>query len=248
VPLQINEQATGFLEQNDWNYYTYVVGNSQSNLLITVQQAQAAEDSDLYVKLDAVPTRWSYDYLDMSASKEYTLSIRDVVGRTLYIGLYGWTSGAYNLTVKTTEDCPNCVHGKCYSGVCVCDVQWSGPDCNAQHVMLTSGQVVNDVLNHTNGWRYYHFVSTTTTFIVSLKEEGIESNTVGLLYLLVAEAYEPNLRSYDYIDIDLNNGFHTITIKLDNRPGEQIDWIIGVYGSAFVSYPVPFKIIAWQPL
>jgi len=131
--------------------------------------------------------------------------------------------------------------------VCECDAEWMGPDCNSQHVMLSSGQVVNGIINQTNEWRYYHFKSNATTFIVSLKEEGFESTMIGMLYLLVAERYEPNLRSYDYMDVDLNRGFHTLTIILDNRPGEQIDWIIGVYGSVYLNNPLNFKLLVWQP-
>jgi len=250
APLVVDELVTGYVDQNDWNFYTFVV-NSQFNVEITVQQTKDAEDCDLYVKLDNIPSRWDYDYLDMSPSKKYTLVIPDVVGRTLHIGVYGWTSSEYNLTVQITGTCvPQCVHGQCISGVCVCDDAWSGPDCNAQHVMIQSGIVVNGVLNQTNDWRYYHFKSlNATTFIISLKEEGFESTTVGALYLLVTEGFEePTLRRYDYMDIDLNKGFHTLTITLDNRPDiQQLDWTIGVYASVFVTYPVPYKLLAWQP-
>jgi len=83
-------------------------------------------------------------------------------------------------------------------------------------------------------------------FFVTLKEEGLESATVGVLYLLVAEAYEPTLRNFDFIDIDFTKGFHTLTIPLDNRVGE-IDWIIGVYATVFVSKRLDFKLIVWEP-
>jgi len=244
-----NERVSGYVEQNSWNFYRYIADNSQSNIVISVLQIGTQQDCDLYVRLDDTPTRWNYDYLEISPSQTYQLVIPDVISRTLYIGIFGWLTSEYELNVTQTLSCPFvCVNGNCVEGICQCHTGWAGPDCNSQHTIITSGQLVRGYINSTNSWQYYHFVSSTTTVVISLIEEDVQTSEFGELFLFAVEDAEPTLRRYDYMDNNLNRDFHTITIILDHRVGETINWMIGVYGTAFVVNPVPFKLVVWEPI
>lgn len=251
APLATDERVVGFVDQNTWNYYSYWVGNSQKNVIINVTQDDLVVDvgdADVYVKLNTPPTRFLYDYIEISVSKKFSMLIPNVVNQMMYIGVFGWRGVGYSLNVRLTTSCLSCINGVCTTtGICECNPSWSGPACDTQPNVLVSGIPVSGVVNSSGEWHYYRFNSTASTAVVSLKEENTLSPMTGFLYLLIAEAYEPTLREYTYIDVDLNKGFHTIQMVLDNRVDKPISWVVGVYGSPYVVNPVNFKLVMWQP-
>jgi len=201
----------------------------------------------MFVSVGYIPTRWNFDYQELSYTQSFDLVIRDVVSSTLNIGIFGYRGDVgYNITVSTNPNCISCINGICASGICVCYLGWSGPACDAQLQYLRSGVVIKSTVNETNDWSYFHYVSTTSTVVVSMEELGPLSSEAGFLYLIISEKEEPTLRRYDYLDADTNRGFHSIVMMLDDRIG-PVDWIIGVYGSPYLINPVSFKLIAWEP-
>jgi hypothetical protein len=245
APLQNNEQVSGYVEENVWNYYTYQA-NVQENIVITVTQLNDG-DCDLYIRFNNTPSRWLFDYIDISATPTYTLTIPNVLGQVVNIGVFGWKKTSYNIKVETTRSCvPDCVHGTCTAGVCLCQDSWSGPVCDQQYQVLSSTVPVEGNIT-ADEWHYYKFTTTETTVVISLRETWENPTTnVGLLNLLVAEAVTPSLRQYDYADFSQNRGFHTVTMSLDARKGETITWVIGVFGSGFVVNRSTYKLVAWE--
>jgi len=253
TPLITGESVVGYVGQNLWNYYKYQSTSLQTNIVIGVQQdpLPVNADCDLYVKSGMSPTRFSFEYLEISRSPSYNLVISDALHDVLFIGVYGWYPCSYSLNITETQKCADgCGHGNCTNqGICVCDAGWFGSSCGQQGDSLQSGVKYTSQIYNANDWKYYYFRATTTnTLIVSLKETGLQSANSGLLYLFIREDTAPTLREYDYTDVDFNKGFHSITIPLEDRT-ESSDWIIGVYGSASVvnGQGVPFEIVAWQP-
>jgi hypothetical protein len=250
APLNPGEQVTGYVEENIWNYYTYQADPVQDNIVITVSQLNPDGDCDLYVRFNNTPSRWLFDYIDISSTQTYVLSIPNVVGQVVHMGVFGWKKTEYNLKVEHTQTCiPNCVqgHGTCTpEGVCRCVDPWSGPACDQEYQTLVSTVPVTGSVT-ANEFHYYRFTSTQTTVVISLRETWETPTTnVGLLNLLVSEAVTPTLRQYDYADFSLNKSFHTVTMVLDARKDETITWIVGVFGSGFVVNKSSYKLVAWE--
>lgn len=73
------------------------------------------------------------DYYDASFLQTFSLVIPDPGQATWYIGVFGWTSCTYTISVQLSNACPNhCSnHGTCNAeGVCVCEGGFTGVDCS----------------------------------------------------------------------------------------------------------------------
>eukprot|EP01124_Arcella_intermedia_P021153 TRINITY_DN2907_c0_g1_i1.p1 TRINITY_DN2907_c0_g1~~TRINITY_DN2907_c0_g1_i1.p1 ORF type:complete len:576 (-),score=72.58 TRINITY_DN2907_c0_g1_i1:21-1748(-) len=245
TPLLKGEVAIGFLDQNIWNYYKYHADSSQDNIVITVNQSEPTGDIDLYIKLDKDPSRFEYDFIDISTTQNFQFVVYGVVDRTLHIGLFGWVKSPYQMTITTTEACTSeCVHGRCSRGVCVCDAGWYGEACSTQDSNMASGDLAQGTITGPGQWKFYHFHSTGRTVDITLKE-SVDAQA-GLLFLFVAENREPSLRVNDFQDTDLNAKLRSILIKLDDRQTVPTDWVIGVYGSTYVTVPVEYQLTVWE--
>jgi len=230
------------------------VDNSQTNIIISVNQKNPRGDCDIFVKVGSAPSRYNFDYRDVSVRQLVQLLIGGLVNSKLYIGINGWSGSTedveYELVVYQNKSCPlGCSnHGTCLvQGVCQCKQGWFGTSCNTLGSILESGVPVSSNISSENEWQYFYMNSTSTTVFVTMKELGPESDYIGVLYLYISEDNTPTLRNFDYYDIDLNKGFHSIEINLDDRPNETISWIIGVYGSPYLTGPVGFKLVYWEP-
>eukprot|EP01125_Pyxidicula_operculata_P005385 TRINITY_DN191_c7_g1_i1.p1 TRINITY_DN191_c7_g1~~TRINITY_DN191_c7_g1_i1.p1 ORF type:complete len:584 (-),score=76.02 TRINITY_DN191_c7_g1_i1:920-2671(-) len=249
APLSDGQVLSGFVAENSWNYYTYTPKDGQKAVVITVTQDNSRNislhgDADLYVRRGGYPTRFLYDYIELSPQNTFSYTISDAVTDKLYIGVFGWSATGYTITVEQKNSCSSCVNGDCDEGTCVCKPGWAGHSCNETLTELKSNKIVSNSLA-SGKWHYYLFNSSKSTVVVSLKE--FTEQSVGFLYLLIKEDETPSLTDYDYMDLDMNRGFHTTVMSIDNREGEYIDWIIGVYGSPYVNQPVNYQLVAWEP-
>jgi hypothetical protein len=123
--------VSGFVGDNTWNYYHYNAFSSY-NLMVTMNQTSALGDCDLYVKSDSNPTRFDYTYRysplpqsvsfilssiemlivlglvcavfdrDISFRSNVTLAITNPADLTWYVGVFGYRSCAYVLSVLDT--------------------------------------------------------------------------------------------------------------------------------------------------
>lgn len=239
-----NELVTGFLDDNTWNHYTYQ-SFIQDNILISINQTTTFGDCDLYVRWDNRPTRWEFDYFHIAMTVNFTLPVPNQPNKILYIGLYGWSSVGYNMKVMNTVACPSCVHGTCTTeGICQCDDPWIGAACDFQPTTLRSTEHVTHTIS-ANQWVYYNFISNQSTVVFALREEN-PNPFLGFVYLLISEGTTPDLWLYDHGDTSSSKPMHLINLYLDDRPGETINWVIGVYGTSFIIEPVTYHFVVWQ--
>jgi len=176
----------------------------------------------------------------------FFLAIPNALGKVIHIGLLGWSAIGYSFTITESTTCnPPCVNGNCTTdGLCLCKDSWFGAACDAQYPILQSTVPMTRNIS-SNEWHYFNFVSTSTTVVIAFNENNPNPNA-GYIYLFVAEGYTPSLSVFDYVDYVLTKSFHSVTINLDNRPQETINWVIGVYGTGWVINPVTYHIVAWN--
>jgi len=256
TPLAPNEQATGYITVNNWNFFTYIPTDSSSSTIIHVQQLQLdlplgkTGDCDLYVKRGQRPTRIDFDGLDISLSQSFYVTLPgDSRRSTIYIGIFGWGECKYSVSVNSSTSCAiGCVNGVCTAdGICLCSTGFVGPRCDKVATQLASGTRANNLITASGDWNYWKFSSSKDLVVVTLKELGPASALNGLLYLYIKEGSQPTLENFDFIDIDVNKGLHSITITPSNTTTTvSNDWVIGVFGSPFLNAPLPYAIAAWE--
>ena len=249
-PLTLGSSYRGFVGTNSWNYY-HVQALTQNNLLIHAQQVNTntqVADCDLYVRRGQNPTRFTYDYMDISLSSSFDVNIPQPANDVWYIGLYGWKSCEYTLTVTESASCacPAGAHGRCLTGstVCVCDDGWSGINCDINLVTLPNGVAISSSVGM-NKWAYFEFTSNSSLFEVVIKE----TNSTGLLWLFVSQTHDyPSLNSYDDADQTPGVALHYSVFQYTDVT--SYTYTIGVYGTLFINSltdTIPFKIVAWSP-
>jgi len=240
-PLEEEEVQIGFVGFHMWNYYTFQ-SLSNNNMEIRVSH-NVSGDCDVYARRNMRPDVALYDYVDTSLNVNTVLVIPSPGQNTWYIGLYGFKSCLYNITVVYTATCPNgCSnHGQCTpSGRCICNQGYVGLDCSMQDSGLQSGITKTDTVNG-NSWKYYEISASTSALEVVLSE----TSTTGFLWLFVNENDYPSLQVHDYSDTTINSNYHRISIEFDDPLVTR--YYIGVYGNAFSNNrPVDFKLVAWQ--
>jgi hypothetical protein len=71
----LNGQPTaGTVARGNWNIYQFTLTASQL-VKIVVNETSTGGDVDLYIKLNTVPTLYSYDYKDTSVIKNFEIDI-----------------------------------------------------------------------------------------------------------------------------------------------------------------------------
>ena len=219
-----NVVYSGYVGQNAWNYYSVTALTSQ-NILLQVDQLSGG-DCDLYVKAGANPTRFSYDYRDVSVNASFTLFIQQPGSEVWRIGVYGFSACAYQIHGTISGQCPNgCSgHGTCVSGQCVCAAGYSGEDCASNSRALVSNQTVTDTVAN-GAWKYYTITGIQSAATVHL----LETSTVGLTWLFASSAAPPSLLAYDYSSISTNTNNHNIIIGR-TKSTDPSSYTIGVFG------------------
>lgn len=99
--LQLDSEVTGYVETNYWNYYNFRVV-TQNNVIIHVVQTGnfANQDCDVFVKGNEDPTRTSYDFANLSNLQVFNVTISEPGDTTWHVGVYGWTTCAYTLSIS----------------------------------------------------------------------------------------------------------------------------------------------------
>jgi len=239
-------EQPGYVDTNAWNYYIYNSA-TQNNVNIKVTQDNEDGDCDLYVREGDDPTRLSYQFADLSYDQEFTLVMQAPGFATWHIGVFGWQSCTYTLTISEDSSC-SCIdanHGHCAenSDVCVCNPGYAGVDCSQTSNALSNGEVRRHQTVGQNQWKYFDITTNSHAMLVSMKE----SATSGFLYLLVSMSGYPTLDNYDYSDFETNTDLHEIHIVFPTANTRR--YFIGVYGNAFDISPEPvdFSLTAWSP-
>ena len=229
LPLDYN--VTGYVGNNAWNYY-HVSVNTVNDLVVSVNRTSATGDCDLYAKANANPTRFDYQYADITVNANIAITIPNAGGSIWYIGVYGWLSCQYSLIVteQTSCECGANSHGHCEgTPQCICDAGWVGDQCDSQYLTLTSAvPMINKAVG--NGeWQYYKISgSESSALSLTLKE----TNTTGYVWVFLSHGIFPSLTSYDYSDKNGQKSTHQISYY--TKSPQSGDLYVGVYGSPFI--------------
>jgi len=246
-PLANGEVDSGYMTSGNWNYYNYIV-NSAADLVVSVTQTSAGGDCDLYAKAGSVPTRTSFDASDVGILNNFTLTIPDAGQQTWYIGLFGWSTCTYVITVTESTTCPNACSGNgvCGAdGTCTCNAGWSGQACDQRMNQLQSNVMVTaSIPAGGTTWNYFSFVSSAQTSSVHIAVR--ETNSNGWLWVFVAKE-TPTLRNYLYSDTETNTNIHILNIELNEQ--DPITYQIGIYTNPYslADRNITYNIIAWSP-
>jgi len=235
--LQSDEVANGYVEYNTWNYFKYQ-SNSDANLMIHVNQSSSKDDCDLYVRAGANPTRFQFDYQELSTDIYYELAINDPGDTTWYIGVYGWAKCSYQIWIDETTACPsNCNNrGNCVGdGVCECNQGFSGVACEYNSSALLPGVPMAGQVT-TDGWVFYPYsvVNTSSVHIVVK-----ETSSVGFLWVYVART-TPSIRNYLYSDTS-NSNLHVISFDFTEDVTDTFQ--IGVFGNPYSIETTEYNIV-----
>ena len=242
---------SGYAGENAWNYY-HIHARSSNSLVVSVATVDDG-DCDVYINENSLPTRFQFQYVDISTKKNVQLTISDAGDEMWYIGIYGWRACTYIMNITETNKCecaayPN-GHGSCapHSSTCICDAGWVGDACDKQVIQLQSQEKRYGDSVTKNSWNYYVMhASQSSEFALTLQEK----NTTGYAWIFVSHSEYPTLSVYDYSDKDSHKAVHEISYF--TKTPQTGDLYIGVYGSPYMpesnsgkAYEVVYNIAAF---
>jgi Bacterial pre-peptidase C-terminal domain/EGF-like domain len=228
APLVDGSHVAGHVDTDVWNYYTYNSFTSE-NAVFTVSQMSSGGDCDLYVRAGQDPTRFRFDYRDVSVGNTFTLSIPNPGDQSWHVGVYGYAACTYQISLAVTTTCPNSCsgHGRCNHGTCQCNDGYSGDDCSQSTATLTSNQLVHGSVA-INAWKYYQIENVQAGVFVHLAETA----SVGNLWLFASATGFPTVAIHDWSSTDTNSAFHNIAVERSDS-ADPTTLFIGVYGDPY---------------
>jgi hypothetical protein len=246
--LGFGEPAHGFVAGDAWNWYR-VRSISENALVLRAEQSGETGDCDLYVKADARPARFDYDFIDLSLARSFELVVpRPSEAAEWHIGVFGWSACEYTLTAIESDECEcaSDANGHCErnSATCVCDNGWAGYDCSVSVNMLTSNVAVLNKALGAYEWDFWHIFVDASFFSVALRERDVN----GLLWLYLSDTADfPTLEDYDDADVRTSTGFHKIDVQLDDRRART--YTVGVYGNPYnlQGRTIHYDLECWSP-
>jgi len=223
---------TGSVAWMDWVFYTISV-TTGNTFMVSLNQTSDG-DLDLYLKFGDQPTLWDFDYQDSSSDTNVALRVDNPQRGTWYIGIYGYTSGSYNLIATDGVQCPNncSAHGVCRGVDCYCNTGFRGTSCEFMINDMQDGVPVRGYVSD-NTWNYYHMkANTQNNLLINVQQ------LVGPGYqdcdLYAKPGVQPTKFDFAYRNIGFDRNF-TLTIT---DPSDEM-WYFGVYGySSNCSYTI----------
>jgi hypothetical protein len=231
--LILDTNMTGYVGDNAWNYF-HIIDNTVNSLVVTVRQTSDTGDCDLYVRGNAKPTRFDYQYVDISTHTTSTVTIVNPQGTTWYIGVFGWYPCEYELSVHESVKCgcSSSTSGHCEtdSPTCICNNGWAGTACDVPVVELMSGVPTKNNQILLDQWLFYVMeANSSSAFSLTLNER----NTTGMTWVFLSHNQFPTFTDYDFSD--KNEAAHIHQISGYHKRGPQTGQLyIGVYGSPYI--------------
>jgi len=225
------QSISGYTGSNMWNYYA-VTANSASNMKINIVQSNDLNgDCDLYIRANQNPDKFNYDYRDIGLSSNFSLVVQNPLSTPWKIGVYGYRSCEYFITMTLESSCPNdCSgNGACINGRCSCDAGFAGLDCASTLERIYSGTPENGTIG-VNEWAYYKYSAPNSKSSITLNL--YEWETVGYVQVYISQGVPPTLTDFDYCEVTSTKALHNIYFRTDGEG--DLNWYIGVYGSSFI--------------
>jgi hypothetical protein len=249
APLALTESVDGFVSDQAWNYYSFV-SNTMNPLHVKVKQTGATGgDCDVFIRSNAKPTRFEYEYQDIGLDREFVVEILQPGTATWWIGVFGFTPCEYSLQVALPDNpTGGCQHGGTRpdpTGPCQCPAGWTGDNCEASLAVLAAPYRADGRVG-LNGWKYYSFTvdHPTSNIFIHLQETG-DSDAAGELWLFASRGSAPTIRNHEYADNKHNTKNHILNIQT-NPEARTTTLVIGVYGSPFIRRAeATYQLVAW---
>jgi hypothetical protein len=243
-PLVSGISQHGYVDANYWNYYKFIA-NSGNGFLIRVTNPSSS-NCDVYVMNNAKPTKFIYQYLNVTLLPVAELLVSNPGFDTWWIGIYGTTSCHYDIVVESSQVvsiCGSCEHGRCEGDFCVCNPGWFGAECDILPEVLSNGHRSNVQSIQNGKWKYYEISATNTSQLTVVLNEKA---TQGLIWLYTSKENFPTLTSHEAADSNSISSTHRISLEFIQPKSTR--FVIGVYGSPFILDQNPeFSVVAFFP-
>lgn len=227
--LPLNVVKVGSVATGKWRYYHIALPDPTPQLVILMNQTTTHGDCDLYVRREALPDFFNWDYVNTTTQPKSSIVITNAARGYWFLGIYGFDACSYNLLAFRGYSCPNeCSrHGRCAGSTCTCDSDYSGVYCETKLSPLQLDERVSGFVEF-NSWNYYRFqTNTARTLAIGLYQE----DSHGDCDIFVRKDSKPDRFHFDYADERIGQNI-TLTIA-DPLVGEY--WI-GIYGAARCGY------------
>ena len=99
--LEDGHADTTTASSREFVYYFTPYQEGSLNYVYSIQQLNNG-DCDVYVKSGSLPSRTIYDWKDTSVNTEFTVTATPTTGATMYIGVYGYRTCSYLLSLSVT--------------------------------------------------------------------------------------------------------------------------------------------------
>lgn len=250
-PMSIGSVYSGYVESFAWNFYTFSTLSSNPIRINVLPGAIHDGDCDLYVRRDARPTIFQYDYKDNSLDTNVTLDISNPGSATWNIGMYGYRRCDYTIQITSITEQGRCQNGGISNGGnCICPAGWGGDLCQIRvlNMLPSPSDYSGDV--GSGQFVYYNLSlpNTPSDLVIYLKETS--PNAKGLVWLFLNQEFIPTIRDHAFEDIDTNTNYHMIKITSSQLPQRRTgpqNFIVGVYGSPYIisNSRTGYRLSAW---
>jgi len=237
-----DDPQSGHLATFQWKYYHVSLPNGANGIHVSVTQTSSFGDIDLFVAKDRYPDISNFDFSDTSTGTRLTIDVAPANRGTWYIGLYGYWSADYSITVEVqmacTVDCGQ--FGYCDVDVCACYEPYEGEDCTIYNEPLESGRTVYNSVE-TGEWKYF-YVDVEVGNVFSLEMYQTDSSYNYDLDVYVATDRLPVDRNFDYLNATT---LSPTEMHLTNLPAARYE--IGIYGYRGGPFSLEVSVVAVEP-
>eukprot|EP01125_Pyxidicula_operculata_P020770 TRINITY_DN7772_c0_g2_i1.p1 TRINITY_DN7772_c0_g2~~TRINITY_DN7772_c0_g2_i1.p1 ORF type:complete len:749 (-),score=101.15 TRINITY_DN7772_c0_g2_i1:136-2382(-) len=207
----------------------------------------------LFVKRGSPPTLYSFDYYMSDLTKSpLSIYLPQGLGKEVwYIGLWGYASYAYSITVSVSLSCPNDCYGNgvCNKGRCSCKEYYNSPNCQTYERQIFSlpPEWATDSLQKKEWKNYFTYVwdNPDIYFTIVVPIFPASGNSTLMITLQInSSPTNTNYLKKSYCYLDQNS---VCTAELHNlNSGDGIQVYMGLYytTTSKSSAPIQFEIQA----
>eukprot|EP01104_Vermistella_antarctica_P003215 TRINITY_DN13387_c0_g1_i1.p1 TRINITY_DN13387_c0_g1~~TRINITY_DN13387_c0_g1_i1.p1 ORF type:complete len:602 (+),score=144.00 TRINITY_DN13387_c0_g1_i1:209-2014(+) len=226
-----------------WNYYDIAVAEGEASLTVNLVQTSSSGDCDVYIRKGDYPSKENYFTRDITSDASFSVDIDGPSEGTWYIGVYGFVSCSYTITVELAHSpCPNDCngHGQCVqvdsdNYYCNCDNNYYGTECKTETTTLFLDTPHSTHVG-VSSWDLYAYESTDP-FSITVEEQDDDSDCD----LYVRHNKIPTVYKFDARDTSMKKD-----MTLEVPDPEFGPYFIGVFGFRPCKYDIVVKSLEEQ--